>query len=145
MTQLEQKIAAKIDAGNYDIVFAHTSQFTFIPIVLQFVQTPSLYYLHEPFGQLVTRHFQRPYLTTNDLRQKIDRLDPLIKLYDDRLYQLQRKSLFTTKQLLANSQFTQAYMKEEFNLDSSVCYLGVNWEGFQYLPDSQKKDFVFLL
>lgn len=142
LTQLEQEIAARIDTGNYDLVFAHTCQFTFIPLVLQFVQTPSLYYLHEPFGRQFTRHFQRPYLNTNYVRQTIDRFDPLIDLYHHRLDQLQRKSIYQVGRLLANSQFTREHMNNEFALETPVCHCGVNWEGFRYIPDSQKKDFV---
>ena len=55
LTELSKQIAKAIDIGGYDVFFAHTCQFAVIPTVLQFLETPSVYYLHEPFGHAFTR------------------------------------------------------------------------------------------
>ena len=142
LTQIAQRIAGEINAGDYDIVFAHTCRFTFIPAVLQFVQIPSIYYLHEPFGRTFSRQIQRPYLKDNGWRERLDRFDPLIRLYHHRLETTQRQSVRHTKRLLANSHFTQEQMKMGFGVDTPVCYLGVDSESFRPIPGIAKEDFV---
>ena len=58
ITHLGRKIALQIDAGGYDLVFGHNCKFTTIPTFLQFINTPSAYYLHEPFGPKFNRQIQ---------------------------------------------------------------------------------------
>jgi hypothetical protein len=50
LTTIGKQIAQEIDKAEYDVVFAHTCWYTHAPAFLQFVQTPVVYYLHEPFG-----------------------------------------------------------------------------------------------
>ncbi len=142
LMRIEQRIAHEINAGDYDIVFANTSRYTFIPALLQYVTVPALYYLHEPFGRMFTRYFERPYLKNNRWREIVNRFDPLIRLYQHRLETLQLKSVRQTKRLLANSQFTQEYMRTAFDLDTPICYLGVNCDRFRPMSDIAKEDFV---
>ncbi len=85
LIDLSQRIASTIDNGGYDVVFAHTCMYTFIPVFLQYLETPSVYYLHEPFGRLFYRNIERPYIQTNKRREVLDRFDPLIGLYERRL------------------------------------------------------------
>lgn len=143
LTQLGQRIAQKIDAGGYDVVFAHTCMFTFIPTFLRFVQTPSIYYLHEAFGPTYVRHFDRPYLKTTSLRQRVDTIDPLIRLYKQRLTAVQRRSVEQTDLLLANSEFTRAQMKIAFGVETPVCYLGVDAEAFRPFAETRRPNTVF--
>jgi glycosyltransferase involved in cell wall biosynthesis len=142
LTRIGHQIANEINAGSYDIVFAHTCLFTFIPTVLQFLETPSIYYLHEPFGWKFTRQIQRPYLKHNKWRDTLNRFDPLIALYDHRLNRIQFQNSRQAKRLLANSRFTQEQMKMAFALDAPVCYLGVDGEAFRPLPGVIKGNFV---
>jgi hypothetical protein len=85
ITGISRRIAAEINAKSYAVVFAHTCQYSFIPAFLQFVEIPSVYYLHEPFGVHFTRDFQRPYNINHKRKDALNRLDPLIRLYQDRL------------------------------------------------------------
>ena len=142
LTRLGQTIADAINAGNYDVVFAHTCLFTFIPAFLQFVRIPTIYYLHEPFGRTFTRHIERPYDKGDGWRNTLDRLDPFIKLYKRRLYKMQLGSLLQTTRLLANSHFTREHMKTAFGLDTRVCHLGVDLANFRPVPDVGKEEFV---
>lgn len=142
LTGIGRRIASEINAGEYDVVFANTCLYTFIPTFLQFVQIPAVYYLHEPFGRRFTRPFQRPYLENNQWREVLDRIDPLIALYNRRLETTQCKSVQRTKTLLANSSFTQMHMRMAFNVDAPVCHLGVNCEDFRPIPGTRKENYV---
>lgn len=142
LTRIGQCTANAIHAGDYDIVFAHTCSYTFIPTVLRFVQIPAVYYLHEPFGRMYTRPLNRPYAHNDGWRGLLNRYDPLIRLYSHRLGSVQLKSLRRTTRLLANSCFTQEQMKEMFGLDTPVCHYGVDSDGFHAMPDTVKENFV---
>ena len=142
LTQINRCIAQEIDAGGYDVVFAHACSYTFIPTVLQFAQTPSVYYLHEPFGRTFTWHFQRPYLERNRRREALDYLDPLLHLYRRRLARLQSASVRRTTRLLSNSEYTRQCIQREFNVDAPVCHLGVNTDSFRPLPGVSKENCV---
>ncbi len=142
LIRLGQIVADEINDGNYDVVFAHTCMYTFIPTVLQFVQVPSVYYLHEPFGEMFTRKISRPYMRLNKWRKMVDRYDPFIKLYHRRLHQTYVQSVNRTNLLLANSQFTRDYMERAFHVETPVCHCGVDVESFRPLSDVRKQGHV---
>lgn len=142
LNRIGYSIAAEIDSGNYDVVFTNTCIYTFIPMLLQFINCPSVYYLHEPFGKKFIRPIQRPYLHTNGLRQILDRFDPLISLYKRRLETLQNKNVRRTYRLLANSQFTKEQMQLTFGVDAPVCHIGVDTDGFCPHANTVKEDYV---
>jgi glycosyltransferase involved in cell wall biosynthesis len=140
LTRLGHQIAQEINAGHYEVVFAHTCLYTFIPAVLQFVQIPKIYYLHEPFGPKFIRPTQRPYLKDDKRRQFLNRFDPLIPLYRHRLAEIQRRSVQQTDLLLANSRFTQEQMKMAFGVDTPVCHYGVDCDSFYPMPDVYREN-----
>lgn len=133
LSSISQRIASEIDQGDYDVVFAHTCMYSFIPVFLQFLETPSVYYLHEPFGKLFTRNIERPYIQNNHGRDYLNRIDPLIGLYQQRLDTVQQQSVRFTNRLLANSRFTQERMKVNFGMETPVSYLGVDIDEFHPL------------
>ena len=142
LTRLGHQIAQEIDAGEYDIVFAHTDLYTVIPIFLQFVRTPSVYYLHEPFGQKFSRPILRSYTNENVHRRLLNRYDPLIQLYRNRLEALQRTSVHHTPLLLANSCFTRQQMKTTYGVETPVCHYGVDSDSFRPMPGLPKGQHV---
>lgn len=142
LIKLNRQVAEKIDSGAYAVLFAHTCQFSVIPAVLQYSKTPAVYYLHEPFGRNFHREISRPYHRPNRFRAAVDSVDPLIKLYQNRLYGLQKESVKQTPLLLANSQFTQEHMRQEFLVETPVCHYGVNLQGFRPLPAEPKEDYI---
>ena len=76
LNKLHQKIAKEINAGEYDVFFANPCSFTFVPAILQYIEIPSVYYLHEPFGPGMERIDDRTQLSGKDWRDTIDRFDP---------------------------------------------------------------------
>ncbi|GAP13472.1 glycosyltransferase [Longilinea arvoryzae] len=127
-----RRLAARIDAGGYDVVFSNSCSFTFIPLLQLYLQTPSVYYLHEHFANLVRRDVHRPYLKQNSARQRLDRIDPFIPLYRNRLATLQGAAVKRTPRLLANSEFTRRQFESDFHVPAPVVNLGV--DGAQFHP-----------
>jgi glycosyltransferase involved in cell wall biosynthesis len=139
LARLGRSIARKIDEGGYDVVFAHTCQFTHVPLFLQFLETPAVYYLHEPVGPYAARTIYRPYLRTNRLRSFIDQADPLIYLYRSGLATAQRRSIESVPLLLANSRFTQRAMIRGYGVQADVSYCGVDYETFRPIEKVDKE------
>ncbi|MEJ2600505.1 MAG: glycosyltransferase family 4 protein [Anaerolineales bacterium] len=142
LTKVGKNIAAEINRAGYDVLFANTCLFTFIPTVLQFVNIPSIYYLHEPFGNGFVRNFKRHYLKNDPWRGSLNRIDPVLELYHRRLNNSQRKSISRTNMVLANSTFTKECMKNLFGLDTPICYLGVDSEAFHPIPGVKKENHI---
>lgn len=142
LDRLHSKIAQEINRSNYDVLFANTCTFTFIPALIQYIRIPSVYYMHEPYGPGFDRHIERPYIRQDGLRKSLDRYDPLIKLYNKRLAKIQHQSTSSTDKLLANSKFTQERVNTIFSTISSVVPYGVNLDSFHRIPNIQKGDFV---
>ena len=142
LTKVGRQIAHMIDSKSYDVVFANPCIFTHIPAFLQFIRTPAVYYLHEPFGRKFVRSYRRPNPANSRGRETLDRFDPLIRLYNHRLATLQAKSIQKTKRLLANSYFTQEQIRLGFGVDASICHYGVDYDAFRPLLDISKENVV---
>lgn len=142
LDKLHQEIAKEINVGDYDIFFANTCAFTFVPAVLKYVDIPSVYYLHEPFGPGLERVDERFDPSHRNWRDTVDRYDPLFHLYWDRLHAIQRQSMQKTSKLLANSHFTAQCNQAVFGRESIFCPLGVDLNDFQPIPGSSREDFV---
>jgi glycosyltransferase involved in cell wall biosynthesis len=143
LTRTSRLMAAEINHGGYDVVFANPCLYTYIPILVRFLQIPVVYYLHEPFGPTVAHEFQRPYLKKqNKWRELSRRFDPFFALYTRRLENSRITSLGKTTRILANSQFTQQCMKREYGLEPPVCHYGVDFESFHPRHDVQRENCV---
>lgn len=143
LDQLYHEIAQEIHSVGYDVAFIHPCQFTHIPLLIHHLNLPTVYFLHEPFGQAHEIVYRRPYLQSeNFLRSTVDQIDPLIKLYRDRLAAIRRENVHRTTLLLANSFFTQQRMHETYGVDPPVCYYGVNTRDFYPMPEIQTEDFL---
>lgn len=142
LKRIGRKIGHQIDTAGYDVVFAHPCRYTLIPAFLSFLETPSVYYLHEPFGPTFKRQFKRPYYRRSKWREITDRLDPLIALYRRRLEKMRISSIKRSSRMLANSRFTQQHMKLAYNIDARVSYLGANAKDFYPIAGVHKENCV---
>lgn len=140
LLQLGRQIGEQINHGNYDVVFVHTCLYTHIPTVLPFVKGPTVYYLHEPFGRLNTRHFQRPYLQQRTWQILLNQIDPLLHLYNQRLAAIQYRGVHRVQRLLANSHFTKARVESAFAVETQLCHYGVNTAQFYPMPEQPREN-----
>lgn len=142
LRSLGKNIVKDMHRIGYDVVFAHPCINTFIPSFIPLLKIPSVYYLHEPFGRKFVRNVERPYFRQNKFRETIDKFDPIIHLYNQRLDRIQFESVMSTTRLLANSYFTREHMLANFNVEAPVCYLGVDLQTFQPLENIPRGDHI---
>ena len=135
-----------MNSGSYGLLFANPCQYTFIPTCLHYIEIPSIYYLHEPFGLQFVRNIQRPYLKDNGGKHQyriwLNRADPFLASYRRSLNVEQINSLKHTQLLLANSRFTRETIKTIFGRDSHVCNYGVNSNDFYKIQGITKDNSV---
>jgi glycosyltransferase involved in cell wall biosynthesis len=142
LEELNHRIAGLINQDGYDVLFANTCMYTFIPALVQYVEIPSVYYLHEPFGSGFYRIFERPHLKRGGWRERLDHLDPFIGLYQRRLASIQKRSVHKATRLLSNSRFTGEHIGKEFGVDAAFSPYGVDLNGFHPVEGIRREDYV---
>jgi glycosyltransferase involved in cell wall biosynthesis len=114
---VSRRIALDIDAGGYDVVLAHPSQFTQAPWLLRFLRaTPSVYYCHEPLRAAYEPGISGPAMRLM-IRATVGRAD--------------RANVACATALAVNSAFTAANVRRVYGRRASVVYLGVNEATFR--------------
>jgi glycosyltransferase involved in cell wall biosynthesis len=140
LVRVNRRLATRIDAGRYDVVFAHTCQFTFIPALIRFVDSPTVYFLHEPFGRAAP--LQCTVGRRDSFTSMLDRVDPLIRVFRNRLDRLQAQSVAAAGELLANSRYTGARMEKGYARETPVCRYGVDVQAFASMHDVRREPHV---
>ena len=131
LTRLERRIAADIDAGGYDVVFVHPSQFTQAPALLRFLRTPSVYYCQEPLRRLWEPEGYHKRNEIKTWRSGLDRIDPARALYHGLLRWTDRAGAGGATCVVVNSRFSKRNVKRIYGLDARVCYHGVDGALFE--------------
>lgn len=134
LQKLSQTIAEQIDKNQYDVVLAHPCQFAKSPPILRQVQTPSVYYCHEPLRRLYEPVPFRPYDdAASPRRQWLNRIDPLPSLYFGALKRIDQRNARSANIVLVNSEFIRAGMQKIYGVDAAVSYHGIDTDAFHPL------------
>jgi len=150
LTQLKQhayECSEKIETGNFDILFANSCQYTYNSPIGTCTNIPSISYLQEPYRPLYEASPRLPWLlpgtATAHPRNPIKRaLERSKELHQNHAFRLQAtEELSWAKafnRILCNSQFSRESILRAYNLESKVCYLGIDNEAFK--PCSNQKE-----
>ncbi len=138
---LGRQIADEINGGDYDVAFLHHCMFSQAPMLLPYLKVPSVYYCQEPLRFLYEPSIPRPYQNGNGLRSHIDRIDPLIRAYHERLRVADRQATRAAGVVLANSRFSQSNIDHSYGLSSHVVYLGVDASVFSPKWELEREDY----
>jgi glycosyltransferase involved in cell wall biosynthesis len=142
LNRLTHRIALTIDKEGYDVVFAHPCMWTQSPSLLMYLKTPSIYYFQESLRNIFEPKIPRPYDTPKRLRQIMDKVDPFIRLFRDTLVRIDHASTIKANQVLANSNFSAGVVKQIYQRDAKVIYLGVDVNLYKPSPEYRKGNFV---
>lgn len=123
-----REMAARIDAGAYDLVFASIGGYTEAPLVLRHLRTPSAYYCHEPMRQVYETPVPRPYPrnpAVAALRRMWHRAyyGTLMRAWDV-------EGTRRARLVLTNSAYTAEYARRVYGVEPRVNYAGVDTEAF---------------
>lgn len=129
----QRKVAAAIDAGKYDVVFVHHCQFTQAPGVLQYLQTPSVYFCQEPPRKMYETAVARSYEQFTPLQRLGNKLDPLPGIYRRALINIDRENTLKSTRLLVNSRYSAERIEHIYGMPTDLLYLGVAADKFDDL------------
>jgi glycosyltransferase involved in cell wall biosynthesis len=134
---LQHRIAAQIDQGGYDAVFAHNCQYGQSPGLLVSVQTPSVYYCQEPPRHIYEPPIDRPYNHYSGAQRLGNLFDPFPGLYRRTLVGLDRRNVRAARLVLVNSTYSRESLYRVYGIFARVCYLGVDTERFRPLSSGR--------
>jgi len=134
LDHLARKVARIIDDGNYDLVFAQPCMWTQAPLILRYLQTPAIYYCHEPPRGLYEITFRITGANKN-LRSALNAVDPFLRLYQSTAQHLDRSAVRSASRTLVNSSFIRDRVKRIYDIDSTISYHGVDTAAF--CPESE--------
>jgi glycosyltransferase involved in cell wall biosynthesis len=123
LVTLNARIAARIDAAGYDVALVDVCRYTLVPPILSALQTPAVYYAHDPPARAEREQWQPTRTRWARMR------DGWHKPFEDRhaqhLEALQRRSVKAAAAVAANSRHTAAGFQDAFDVEAVVCPPGV--------------------
>lgn len=128
---LQRGIASRIDAGSYDVLFAHSCRYGQSPALLPFLRTPSAYYCAEPPRWLYDPPIERPYERRPALGRLLDAVDPLPGWYRRTLRRLDARNTRAATVVLTNSRFSRERLREIYGVAALPGRLGVDADLFR--------------
>lgn len=125
-----QTVAKEIEIGGFDLLFASSCSFSYMPYIGKFTKIPAIVYLGEPFRAhheaMPENPWQAPY---DKLRiKKIKRLykDYFINYAKRLRVKKEIEAAKSYKKILVNSLFSRENVIRAYGIDATVCYLGVD-------------------
>jgi len=142
LVAVAKETAAAIDRSAYDVVYANPSQWSQAPAVLGYLQTPTVYVLHDCVAH--ERPTSRRYAGewSGWWSTAFDRVDPVRAMYARTLRELDNKHTHQASTLLTNSQFTAENIASIYGLRAHVNYFGVDTGVFRPIGDIERANFV---
>ncbi|MBC7529480.1 MAG: glycosyltransferase family 4 protein [Chthonomonadaceae bacterium] len=131
-----RQCATEIEGGNYDLLLAHPCYLTAAPPIGRYVNLPSLIYLQEPNRGLYEASEHSPWRAAEPALprspgQFLRQWQEKARVADCRmLVREEHKSVSAFDKILVNSFFSRESMRRAYDLDSKVCYLGIDAENF---------------
>ncbi|MDP1793496.1 MAG: glycosyltransferase [Acidimicrobiales bacterium] len=129
----ERRVAAEIDAAQFDVAFVHGCRVMQAPGLLSQLNTPSLYFAAEPRR----RNSEPGYRPGSKDRSGLAALAwaPGRAAYDAVLGRRDRRAVADATTLACNSKFTAANVARVYGREATVCYPGVDTGHFRPSSD----------
>jgi glycosyltransferase involved in cell wall biosynthesis len=140
LDRLAREIAAEIDSGGYDAVFAQPCMWTQAPLVLRYLRTPSVYYCHEAPRHLYDRLGQDS--APQGIRGWLDGVDPFLRIYRTTARRVDQTAARRATVVLVNSAYVNQQVEELYGFPSTISYHGVDTDVFCPVPESSRTEFV---
>lgn len=131
LDSLHKIIAKEIDSSNYDVVLVNASEYIETPFILKHLKSYTIFYCHDQNYRIL----YEPILSLQNLTQSR-------RMYEDINRNLRKtmdkKNFASANEIYANSKFVKRIIKETYDRDSKVVYLGIDTNYFT--PKLVEKD-----
>lgn len=135
LRQLQKTVADQIDTGHYDAVFVHHCGISQTPFLLEYLQTPALYYIQEPRRLSFEPEF---YAASKDMVAPW--LRPLWESRQQIIKKLDLQNACRAQAVLCNSKFERFAIREAYALTAQLCYLGIDTKTFTYKKQTKQPE-----
>ncbi len=140
----DKKMAAEIDAQNFDIVWINPSHFQNAPSIISSLKSKcKLFYCQEPLRVLYEQMPTRPY-DRNDLsfRHFLDKIDPFYHLFFSKLREHDYENFQQADHIIVNSEYMNTIVSEIYRVQPTTNYGGVDIDFFKPLK-IEKRNYLF--
>jgi glycosyltransferase involved in cell wall biosynthesis len=137
LPRVHQRIANKINTGNYDVVLVHPDLNTQAPYILRFLKVPNVYYCQE--------YLRIGYEKELGFSENVGRFN---RWYEEKRRKIRKnidmKNAQKARLILANSIFSKNKLAKAYSKIIEVNYLGVNPKVFEKIKKNKKQYFFFV-
>ncbi len=144
-----RRCGKEIAAGSFDVLLSHPCQFFRASPIAKYCQIPKVIYLQEPFRELYEAWPEFPWAALSKGYRPLSPrywkslLSDIHALHGRRIQVREERAwVGSYDQILVNSLFSRESMLRTYNLDSRVCYLGVDTGNFR--PTAAAKEFFII-
>ena len=139
-----KKIAEDINSLDYDIVYVEQDQFTMTPIILKYLEKPTVYYCQQPIRK------DEILDVVNSQKERIGFFNkPIIKPFADYMidyiettsYERDFEFSQSATNILANSYFSHENILRQYGKNAHVSYIGLDTKIFKPL-NLERDNFV---
>lgn len=151
MVKHSEQCGAEISAGGFDVFYSNTDVYFHTPFIGRYVTgMPKGLYLHDPFRPLYEPMPKLPIVRLpKDVRFSLkpraikSRIRDLVDLRNARWQSREElDNAMSFDKIWVNSLYSRESTYRAFALDSTVCYLGIDTEHFEYRHQPRER-FVF--
>jgi glycosyltransferase involved in cell wall biosynthesis len=128
LDRVARLMAADIDRGGFDLVFAKDCMFTLAPQIMRYTGTPCVFYAHSMMENNPSQADRRANAFTAAPIYLGSRLVRRLDLANTRRARL----------VLTNSHFTRERLRRSHNVDAQVVHPGVDAELFRPVPEPRE-------
>jgi glycosyltransferase involved in cell wall biosynthesis len=145
-----KRVAVEISKGGFDVVLSNSCLLSGASPIGRYSPITSVLYLQEPKRFLYEASPIPPFASNPYLAKGIPRIVQRVQIFiDDYLTHAQMRQLIYQEAenasayhtILVNSHFSRESVLRAYGLNSQVCYLGVDYQHFQY-NGASRKDYV---
>ncbi len=129
LDRVARQVAADIDAGDFDLVFAKDCMFTVAPQIMRYVKPPCVFYAHSLLDGRVKQ---------SGLQRSGNLLTALpVYLHTQVVQKIDSRNTRCADLVMTNSCYTQQRLKQDRGADAVVIYPGVDIEVFRPISEGR--------
>lgn len=141
--QVNKQIAAAIDAGNFDFVFAKDCHIIMNPYVLRYLETPTIFQCHHGLRHRLEYQSDLDHGSEESFsnRLKASYYTPARQTYQQKFEADEYENIQHADRIITNSEFSRELLSDAYQVQSHVVYPGINTELFTPIK-AQKENYV---
>ncbi len=139
---VEKKIAKDINSLDYDVVYCEQDQFTMTPVILKYLEKPTVYYCQQPIRRddilkkVNSKKKRIGFFSRPIIRQFADYY---VRNVEQNAYERDYEFAQYATNILANSYFSHESILRQYGKNSRVSYIGVDTTKFHPMKLQRQK------